>query len=217
MTRDISKDMPYAMSGRRTREESCTDAALRGVAAGAVLVSKRSDQRIELIMRNVTAKATVVALTCAAVLSLLSFFTEASAEERQTLKVRQDLPVLVTVDIGDPGVSHADMLAFEATITSDDGSSGILRGILITVDIPDDSGDVLEDRVGQLVFDLGDGNMLVVSGASVYPDQSIEMATNKEQIRAVIGGTGRFIGARGQVTTVRADRGHYDHTFELLD
>jgi hypothetical protein len=159
----------------------------------------------------------VVALTCTAILVSVSSFLDAGAAERRTFKVRQDVPVLVTVDVGSPGASHADMLAFEATITSDDGTAGVLRGILTTVDIPDDSGDVFEDRVGQLVFDLGDGNMLVVSGASVYPPQSVEMAPNKEQVRAVIGGTGDFIGARGQVTTIRADQGHYDHTFELLD
>jgi hypothetical protein len=140
-----------------------------------------------------------------------------AAGERTTFKVRQELPVLVTVDIGTEGASHADMLAFEALITHDDGTAGILRGILTTVDIPDGAGDVLEDRVGQLVFDLGDGSMIVVSGASVYPEQSVEMAINNPQVRAVIGGTGDFIGARGQVTTVRNEDGSYEHSFEILD
>ena len=43
------------------------------------------------------------------------------------------------------------------------------------------------------------------------------MATHNAQVRAVIGGTGRFLGARGQVTTIRAEDGHYDHTFELVE
>ena len=60
---------------------------------------------------------TVVALTCAAILVSLTSFPDASAAERRILKVRQDAPVLVTVDVGSPGASHADMLAFEATIT----------------------------------------------------------------------------------------------------
>jgi hypothetical protein len=143
--------------------------------------------------------------------------TAEAAGERTTFKVRQEIPVLVTVDIGTEGASHADMLAFEALIKREDGGDGILRGILTTVDIPDGTGDVLEDRVGQLVFDLGDGSMLVVSGASVYPAQSVEMAINQGQVRAVIGGTGDFIGARGQVTTVRNEDGSYEHSFELLD
>jgi hypothetical protein len=59
--------------------------------------------------------------------------------------------------------------------------------------------------------------MIVVSGASVYPEQSVEMAINNPQVRAVIGGTGDFIGARGQVTTVRNEDGSYEHSFEILD
>jgi hypothetical protein len=141
----------------------------------------------------------------------------AEAAGRRTFNVRQEVPLLVMVDVGDQGRSHADMLAFEATIKSDDGTAGVLRGLLTTVDLPDGDGDVLEDRVGQLVFDLGEGSMLVVSGASVYTAQSIEMATNNAQVRAVIGGTGAFIGARGQVTTVRNEDGSYEHAFELLE
>lgn len=140
----------------------------------------------------------------------------AGAAERTVLKVRQEAPVLVTVDVGNAGSSHGDLLAFEAAIAREDGTAGILRGMLTTVDIPD-GDDLLEDRVGQLVFDLGDGDMLVVAGSSVYPPGSVEMAADTAQIRAVIGGTGDFIGARGQLTTVRAEDGHYDHTFELLD
>ena len=141
----------------------------------------------------------------------------AEAAERRTFKVRQEVPVLVMVDVGDKGRSHADMLAFEAAIQREDGTAGVLRGLLTTVDLPDAEGDELEDRVGQLVFDLGDGSMLVVSGSSVYPAESIEMATNNAQVRAVIGGTGDFIGARGQVTTVRNEDGTYEHAFELLE
>jgi len=43
------------------------------------------------------------------------------------------------------------------------------------------------------------------------------MAQDAPQLRAVVGGTGRFIGARGQVLTTRRDAGHYEHSFTLLD
>lgn len=141
----------------------------------------------------------------------------ATAAERQTFTIRQDAPVLAPVDIGVAGQTHGDMLAFEAPLTATDGTTGVLRGILITVDLPDADGDVHEDRIGQLYFDLGGGDTLVVAGGTVYPDQTAEMVTGKEQVRAVIGGTGKFIGARGQVTTLRDGGGTYDHRFELLE
>jgi hypothetical protein len=43
------------------------------------------------------------------------------------------------------------------------------------------------------------------------------MAAGAAQLRAVVGGTGDFIGARGQVATTRNDDGSYRHEFTLLD
>lgn len=139
------------------------------------------------------------------------------AAERQTFSISQDPPALNAVDLAIDGSSHGDMLAFEAAITRDDGTTGVLRGILITVDLPNAGGDLDEDRIGQLHFDLGGGNSLVVAGGSVYPEATTEMAAGAAQVRAVIGGTGDFIGARGQVTTIRDADGSYDHKFELVD
>jgi hypothetical protein len=134
----------------------------------------------------------------------------------QTLIIKQQPPVLEPVDLLVAGHSHGDMLAFEAAITADDGAVGTLRGILITVDLPNE-GDGFEDRIGQIVFDLGAGNSIVVAGASVYAEATAEMTANKPQVRVVIGGTGNFLGARGQVTTARNSDGTYEHRFELLD
>jgi len=140
--------------------------------------------------------------------------TEASA---RSFTIKQAVPHLTTVDLREAGASHGDMLAFEAAITGEDGTTGTLSGILVTVDLPDASGDLLEDRIGHLTFDLGGGNSLVVAGKSVYPDQGVEMSANTPQLRAVIGGTGTFVGARGQVTTTRNGDGSYTHSFELVE
>jgi hypothetical protein len=43
------------------------------------------------------------------------------------------------------------------------------------------------------------------------------MTSGVPRLRAVIGGTGRFIGARGQMSTLRKDTGHYLHTITLVD
>ncbi|MCP4382580.1 MAG: dirigent protein, partial [Hyphomicrobiales bacterium] len=129
--------------------------------------------------------------------------SHANAGERMMFTVQQDVPALAAVDIGIDGPSHADMLAFEAAIEAEDGAKGTLTGILITVDLPVEADDIHEDRLGQLVFDLGSGSSLVVAGESVYAREATEMDADRPQIRAVVGGTGRFLGARGQVTTTR--------------
>jgi len=142
--------------------------------------------------------------------------SEAIADERTEFTVHQDNPALATVDLGYAGKSHGDMLAFEATISTEDGVEGLLSGILITVALPRGQS-VFEDRIGNLVFKFGDSDSLVVAGGSVYPQDETEMATNQPQVRAVIGGTGKYIGARGEVTTTRNDDGTYDHAFKLID
>jgi hypothetical protein len=131
------------------------------------------------------------------------------------LIVVQDAPALTDVAIGSKGKSHGDMLAFEGAIRSEAGHSGTVRGILFTVALPGE-GRPHEGRIGQLYFDLGNGDSLVVSGGTVYLGQNTEMTVNAPQVRAVIGGTGEFIGARGQVTTTRTTDGSYEHSFELV-
>jgi hypothetical protein len=148
--------------------------------------------------------ACTVALTCA------------SAQAAETFAIVQDKPELVHIDLGENGESHGDMLAFEAGFTTEDGQKGIMSGIIVTVDIPDAEG-AFFDRVGNIILDFGGIDSLVVGGHSVYPVGVGEIVVDAPQVRAIVGGTGRFIGARGQITTTRRDAGHYDHTIELVD
>ncbi len=136
----------------------------------------------------------------------------------QTLKVHQELPDLTHIDLDKEGSSHGDLLAFDATVASDNGMTGKLSGFIMTVDIPQKDHEVFQDRIVQMVFDFGEANTIVVGGRSVYPhlDKS-EMKKNEPQYRAVVGGTGTFMGARGQVKTTRNDDGTYEHMIELMD
>ena len=136
----------------------------------------------------------------------------------QTLKVHQELPDLTHIDLDKEGASHGDLLAFDATVSSDNGMKGKLSGFIMTVDIPQKDHEVFQDRIVQLVFDFGEANTIVVGGRSVYPhlDKS-EMKKNEPQYRAVVGGTGTFMGARGQIQTTRNDDGTYEHLIELMD
>jgi hypothetical protein len=160
------------------------------------------------------AKAPILVAAVMAAACLAS--SSASAEKRTLFKIHQDAPALTQVDVGEAGRSHGDMLAFQAGLTAEDGSKGTMSGLLITIDLPD-GDDLFEDRIGQIVFDLGDSNGLVVAGQSIYSPQAAEMNAGQPQLRAVIGGTGRYIGARGQVTTSRNKDGSYEHAFELID
>ena len=146
----------------------------------------------------------------------------------RTLVITQDPPTLTRFAIpastsseaAAPAGSQAtpaDVLTFDAAITGPDGLAGTLIGYLLTVDLADvATGDFLEERIGTLVFDFG-VDTLVVSGGTSYPLNDKQMRIDEPQIRAVIGGTGSFIGSRGEVVTTRNGDGSYTHTFTLLN
>ena len=153
------------------------------------------------------------------VLASASTLPAARAEQHtRTFELTQQPPTLHPIDLHIEGASVADMVLYEAAIAGEQGESGTLTGFLITADMPDaETGDLYQDRLGQLSFDLGDGNSLVVAGEAIYPGEDVEMTANAEQLRAVVGGTGDFLGARGQVATTRNDDGSYRHEVTLLD
>ena len=138
----------------------------------------------------------------------------------QTFVVQQAPPTLVSIDLGVPGGTRGDVIAFDAAIsvTDTDGLSGTLSGLITTVDIEEGST-VVQDRIGELVFDFGNTGTLVVSGKSVYPYDATgteQMSPGNPQQRAIVGGTGQFLGALGHVDTVRNEDSSYSHTINAV-
>jgi hypothetical protein len=167
-------------------------------------------------MRNLNMKNLVRLSSIACISLLISAPSFAGNQQTERFTIIQDAPVIKHIDLGAPGGSHGDLLAFEASFTDKGGKKGVMSGILITVALPNGIGGVFYDRVGNIVLDFGGIDSLVLAGKSLYGTGEGEMQANKPQVRAVTGGTGRYIGARGQVTTTRLDAGHYEHMIELV-
>jgi len=132
-------------------------------------------------------------------------------------------PVLTDVKVADrpggaTGKAPGDLLAFDAPISRDGEVVGDLSGLLTTVGIPapDATGrDTLEERFATLVFRFDDVDSIVVGGSAVYPPAESEMSAEAPQLRAVLGGTGAYVAATGEVETVRNADGTYSHRFTL--
>lgn len=157
-------------------------------------------------------KSTSIATVIIGILAQMG--TAATAAE--TINIVQGKPQVVHVDLGKGGASHGDLMAFEAPFTGDNGVKGVMSGITFTVDVPD-AKDLFFDRFGNIVLNFGGADSIVVGGSAVYTVGAGEMASDTPQVRAITGGTGRFIGARGQITTIRRDAGHYEHKIELVN
>jgi Ca2+-binding RTX toxin-like protein len=151
----------------------------------------------------------------AAVIALVT--VPAIAAQKTIIKLHQDPPSLTSIDLGRAGASHGDMLAFQAALRGADDLTATLTGLVVTVHMVGGEGENIADvRLGQLYVDFGDGNSIIVAGQSVYKSGSAEMEPNTPQVRAIIGGTGNYMAARGQVTTNRNVDGSYEHSVELL-
>jgi hypothetical protein len=148
---------------------------------------------------------------------LASFVLTGPTHAAEKFTVTQSAPMIEHIDLGAQGASHGELLAFEAPFTTADGKEGVMSGIIITVALPDGPGGVFFDRIGNIVMDFGGIDSLVIAGKSLYGTGEGEMNPNMPQVRAVTGGTGRYIGSRGQVTTTRQATGDYLHTIELVD
>lgn len=147
---------------------------------------------------------------------MFSALVYASKLATETFTVIQAQPTITNIDVAAPVGSHGDMLAFKAPFTTENGAKGVISGIIITVALPDGVGGEHFDRVGNIVLDFGGVDSLVLAGKSLYGTCEGEMTKYTPQVRAVTGGTGRYIGARGQITTTRVTSGEYKHVIELL-
>lgn len=165
---------------------------------------------------------TAISGLVAIALSALSL-TGCSSVSKQDFTVVQAPPTLTEIDFGakqdaNAPARHGDMTAMEAQLSRDGKVVGELSGILTTIDIPEANGvghESSEERVGTLLFTLGEGDTIVVSGSRFNPVGAQEIAPDDDQTRAVVGGTGAYAGASGEVTTVRNSDGSYSHRFVL--
>lgn len=148
--------------------------------------------------------------------SIIAAASIARADGHETMVVQQAAPNLVDLDLGPKLHSHGDALLFGADVTTDDGDTGKLQGMLVTLEFTKDGYAAIENRIGHLQFTFEDGTILV-AGMTSYTQGEQEMEEGQPQPRAIIGGTGAFMGASGEMVTQRNDDGTYTHTLTMMD
>ena len=128
-------------------------------------------------------------------------------------------PTWVHLNFGDSAHGHGDGSAFESPIMDTNGVKvGEVIGWLVTVDLME--GDSINpvfdtERIGTVVFNLGDENEIIAQGATVYHTGEKEMKLGIEQKRAIVGGTGKYKGISGEVITTRNADGSYLHVLDV--
>ncbi len=116
-------------------------------------------------------------------------------------------------DLGAPGHSVGDLLTVFIPFTGK--HAGHLVGSLTTVavDRPAAGQDV---RMSNLSFVFGsDANQIVVGGQAVYEISQPTLGIGVVTIRPIIGGSGKYSGARGYLETTHLADNTWKHVFHL--
>ena len=142
----------------------------------------------------------------------------ADRSERERIVVRVahgPIQPIGTVDAPPTGPSVGDFSAFYSPITRPGKKStiGWWSGSLTTVAVGQPAADS-QLRTTNFVFTIGRiENQIEVGGIASYPLTSPTLAKGTVTIRPVIGGSGRYDGARGYARTVHTVRDTWTHTF----
>lgn len=137
----------------------------------------------------------------------------------ETLTVYQDAPTMNPLDVGAPGSSPGDAYYFYAPLHSAPGGpvTGEVFGTKTLVKLASAANPNTEQRATLLVFTFGNRqDQILVAGVPDYPINTAEFNPGEPVLRAILGGTGKYIGARGQLTSTRNTDGSYTQVFTLL-
>lgn len=137
-------------------------------------------------------------------------------------------PTIFRHDMGNDNLTHGDLIAWHADLAVDvdesrigDGKGvsgrivGHCNGTMIVTHEMQKDGD-REHRMTNIELDWNDSpDSILVAGSHEYKYDSVE--TDTAILRAIVGGTGRYIGAMGQMTSIRLANGWYRHEIRFVD
>ncbi len=133
---------------------------------------------------------------------------------RSMLTPRTPAPVDVDRDGG--GIGFGDLRVWRSPAIVDGVPGGASEGVFFLVSEPTEA-DPRFRRLGLQVYRIPEGGTLVVAGEYEYDAADGPIPGMAPIERAVAGGTGRFSGASGTVTTVREGDDLYSHLFQAAD
>ena len=157
----------------------------------------------------------LVSITVAAGLAVVMVVAArpAAASPGWDLILKQDAPVVITQDSQD-GVILTRV--FEAVLRNQAGKNvGILSGQQELLEVTLE-GKAEETRLRTLAFVLKNGQ-IIAQGAADYPVSGGKFRPGKAFTIAITGGTGAYIGARGELVSILNADGSYTQKFRFVD
>src|SRR2546423_5755737 len=168
---------------------------------------------------NVIAARRMTALGVVFVSIFVGACSRSTNGSTETFTVYEDKPTLKLLDLGPPGNSPGDVYHFFAPLHSSPGGpvTGEVFGSKTLIKMATDTNPNLETRATVLFFIFANRqDQIVALGATDYPPTAGEFDAGQPVARAILGGTGKYMGARGQLTSTRNADGSYKQVFTLM-
>ena len=173
----------------------------------------------EFRMNLTTQRIILAAATMSASVLIIACGAHSNNSSTETFTIYQDAPKMSLLDLGAPGNSLGDVYHFSAALHSERGGpvTGEVVGSKTLVKLPTDANPNMERRATLMFFTFAEGkDQIIAFGAAEYSPSVPEFDADKPVVRPVLGGTGKYMGARGQVTSTRSSDGSYTQVFTLL-
>ncbi|MGA0208434.1 MAG: hypothetical protein ACO3LZ_00800 [Candidatus Nanopelagicales bacterium] len=136
-----------------------------------------------------------------------------AASEREVVRVYHQA-VTPTATSGS-GIGMVRTFFIPIAVDGKAADSQYLTGTLTTLAENISGGQEL--RASNLTFVFGDeADQLVVGGISLYPPSGATIAPGTKTVRPVIGGSGKYDGARGQVVSRNYGADGWTHIFRIV-
>ena len=139
--------------------------------------------------------------------------------EAPTLVIYNAPPIIKHLDLGESEREHGQVILWHADLDDAEGESanriGYCNGTMHVTRSVDGHGDDREHRMTTIELDWeGNDDSLLVAGSHPYRHGEIE--TDTPIVRAIIGGTGKYMAARGQMVSHRLESGWYRHEIWIV-
>ena len=160
-------------------------------------------------MRRATASVFLLALTLVPLVLLTGCGDSEDYDQHELIFTSPAATEVEVVDSNDDGEVRGDIRAFTLELFEEgsDEPVGRLDGMVVVTDIDERDGQRVEIRSGQVQFSLQEGNIIASGNYVAEPGEAVPTERGFE--RAIVGGTGAYVGARGQVTQTAVGKDEY--------
>lgn len=150
-----------------------------------------------------------------AALLLLPLSPAAIAQSTVTV-VHGKIPSPTYIDLATPGDSVGDQRIWQFFGKTSDNQSVTMDWIMTTTGKSLDNSET-ESRMTSAVFSFSSGvnDRILVQGIGPYPVAGSTVKLDQSLERAIIGGTGKYAGAKGTIVTTHLSDGTWTHVLNL--